>query len=250
MLYGNYHGYYSKRPAANDARLSVLPKTLFSGATVLDIGCNEGWVTCEIAQRLGARKVVGVDIDERLVNGAWRRRRAVWSLQGNGDDGDGDWDYFPASCEHEFGSLPVPPAAAAVLPAEKHGFPHNVAFRTVDWVEEEMVEDKEGYDVVMALSLTKWVHLNKGDEGLERLFRRVYRVLRSGGTFVLEPQPWETYAKAKRQQPRLRETGHVLQLHPDEFPELLESIGFEFSQDLGLVGDGGFSRPIVLYTKP
>ena len=47
-MYGNYRGYYSKRPVANDPRLAILPKNLFKGATVLDIGCNEGWVTCEI----------------------------------------------------------------------------------------------------------------------------------------------------------------------------------------------------------
>lgn len=51
-MYGNYHGYYSKRPVANDPRLAILPKNLFQGATVLDIGCNEGWVTCEIGAPL------------------------------------------------------------------------------------------------------------------------------------------------------------------------------------------------------
>lgn len=51
-MYGNYHGYYSKRPVANDPRLAILPKNLFKGATVLDIGCNEGWVTCEIGAPL------------------------------------------------------------------------------------------------------------------------------------------------------------------------------------------------------
>jgi hypothetical protein len=65
-VYGNYHSYaflltihgilltqlpdsyYSKRPFASDPRLSALPKGLFHRTTVLDIGCNEGWVTCEI----------------------------------------------------------------------------------------------------------------------------------------------------------------------------------------------------------
>ena len=31
-----------------------------------------------------------------------------------------------------------------------------------------------------------------------RFFRRVFDVLRHGGRFVLEPQAWDTYAKAKR----------------------------------------------------
>jgi len=47
-------------------------------------------------------------------------------------------------------------------------------------------------------SISKWIHLNGGDEALKTFFRRVYNVLESGGTFILEPQAWETYAKAKR----------------------------------------------------
>lgn len=241
-MYGNYHGYYSKRPIASDPRLVVVPKELFVGATVLDIGCNEGWVTCEIAQRFGAHKVVGVDIDESLVSAAWRRRRTVWSLQGPADEGA---EYFPASCEHEFGPLPVPPAEHR----GKQVFPHNIAFRTANWVEEEIVEDKDGYDVVLAFSLSKWVHLNAGDEGIERLFRRVYSVLRTGGTFMLEAQPWETYAKAKRQQPQLKETARTLELRPEHFPALLQSIGFSPPNHLGIVGDGGFRRPVDTYEK-
>lgn len=31
-----------------------------------------------------------------------------------------------------------------------------------------------------------------------RFFDRVYSVLNPGGVFVLEPQTWDTYAKAKR----------------------------------------------------
>ena len=53
------------------------------------------------------------------------------------------------------------------------------------------------YDVILALSLTKWIHLNWGDEGIKRFFRKVYLHLRPGGVFIVEPQPFTSYGKKK-----------------------------------------------------
>jgi 7SK snRNA methylphosphate capping enzyme len=53
------------------------------------------------------------------------------------------------------------------------------------------------YDVILALSLTKWIHLNWGDEGMKRFFRKVYLHLRPGGVFIVEPQPFTSYSKKK-----------------------------------------------------
>ena len=47
-----YQRYYSKRPSVKDPRLALLPPNLFTDARVLDVGCNEGWVTCEIGKSL------------------------------------------------------------------------------------------------------------------------------------------------------------------------------------------------------
>ena len=142
------------------------------------------------AQSRGARLVVGVDIDDTLIQAAWRRRRAVWSLQtpsrpfnvdgtalptdlretskpvkstsrkrkrhdleeeelrlNNTSPGNRllTRSYFPASCEHEFGSLPIPPFSNR----GKTTFPHNISFRTADWTTTPVPEDAEGYDVVI-----------------------------------------------------------------------------------------------------
>ncbi|KAI0787050.1 Bin3-domain-containing protein [Irpex lacteus] len=267
-VHGNYHGYYSKRPIFEDSRLELIPQSLFKCARVLDIGCNEGYVTCQIAQSKGARKVVGVDIDDTLIRGAWKRRRNVWSTQEPGSESPGNEvlevngqpaqkkrrlkehqqflepDYFPSSCEHMFKALPIPTKKDSDM------FPHNVIFHTADWVNSEIAEDAEGYDVVVAFSVSKWVHLNGGDEGLLRFFCRVYTVLKPGGTFVFEPQEWDGYAKAKRMDTKLKENASKLQIRPEDFELILTKMGFSSPEHVGRPGEGGFRRPVDLYRKP
>lgn len=109
-----------------------------------------------------------MDIDDALVRAAWRRRRTVWSLQApsghilpadfmdmpgqskkrklDAESRASQPDYFPASCEHTFGPLPIPPSQVR----GKHVFPHNVLFRTADWTTTHIPEDADCYDVVIA----------------------------------------------------------------------------------------------------
>lgn len=128
------------------------------------------------AQSYGTHKVVGVDIDDTLIRAAWKRRRAVWSKQQPNTARDTspsatecseprqkkrrvqkdlsaetiyvpklEADYFPSSCENEHGPLPILPAQSGSAT-----FPHNVVFHTADWVDTELPEDAESYDVVIA----------------------------------------------------------------------------------------------------
>ncbi|CAD6891000.1 unnamed protein product [Tilletia laevis] len=115
----------------------------------------------------------------------------------------------------------------------QNSFAASVDFRTADWVKEgsgSSIADPSsradvggpGWDLILGLSLTKWVHINNGTEGILRLFGRIAASLRcpttsassssvastsssphgtscGGGVFLLEPQAWSSYQTARSQ---------------------------------------------------
>ena len=146
------------------------------------------------------------------------------------------------------------------MPVDAHhrtAFPHNVTFRTTDWITEDTAGDEPTYDVVIAydhtsfspipatdapfssFSITKWIHLHHGDQGISSFFQRAHRVLKPGGTLLVEPQAWETYGKARRMDAKLRENAKHLRLRPQDFPALLGQLGFGPPEHLGTTGEGG-----------
>lgn len=68
IFFVRYYGY--RNPDDEDNRLKVLGERLdlFYGKDVLDIGCNIGHVTFSVARDFGAKSVVGMDIDRKLIN--------------------------------------------------------------------------------------------------------------------------------------------------------------------------------------
>ena len=71
--HGNYLNYYERRnahPDEKDERLKLIPREWIEGNKVLDVGCNAGMVSIELARDLGASKVTAVDIDKDLIRKA------------------------------------------------------------------------------------------------------------------------------------------------------------------------------------
>ena len=94
--------------------------------------------------------------------------------------------------------------------------------------------DSEGYDVVLCLALTKWVHIHHGDRGMSRLFARISKCLRPGGKLILERQEWKSYEETRRLGSELRSKMGALQLRPDgDFDWILESVGLERHGQIG-----------------
>ncbi len=109
----------------------------------------------------------------------------------------------------------------------------------------------ESCDTVLCLSLTKWIHLHHGDDGIRRLFARVRCMLRPGGVLLLEPQSFSSYKKKKRfMTPEMLQTLAAIQLMPDNFVSYLcEHAGFELSVELHPPAPKGFERPVFKFIK-
>lgn len=127
-------------------------------------------------------------------------------------------------------------------------FPHNITFLQGDFVCDEVTFPGRGlYDVIVCLGVAKWVQLQKGDEGVARLFKRAYHSLSPGGLFLLETQPWVSYCHSKRSSETTFRNFKTLRLKPEKFTTFLtETIGFSSYR---LLTRPGNLRPIYLFHK-
>ena len=181
---GNYDAYRGKRCArSTDSRLHVLPKEIFERKRVLDIGCNAGELTIAIAMKFHTKSMHGIDVDHRLITQA--RHNLKSALAATTAE-----DLTPVTLD----SLPLSFRLQQATPTETK---HDISFVVDDIVEKCVNIPSESFDTVTCFSVSKWIHLNHGDEGLQQVFRNVHRILVPGGKFVLEPQQWESYRKRR-----------------------------------------------------
>lgn len=262
--YGNYVGYYGYRNAdEKDVRLTYFRRQWFEGKTCLDIGCNTGHVTLYIGKTFLPKKIVGMDIDGKLINLARKSMRQCLedSLKSKAGFGGGK---FPVSMKKCYGELPLLQTEGSV--DSKGGssfsshkppdlFPGNVLFRCGNFVlskDDLLKTQKEEYDTILALSITKWIHLNWGDDGLKRFFRRIFLALKPGGRFILEPQAWPSYIKKKKMTETTYRNFHHIKFKPNEFKRfLLRDVGFSSCEVIGtpMNQSKGFRRQLLLFTK-
>jgi len=88
----------------------------------------------------------------------------------------------------------------------------DITFKTLDLMSDsaKVTEDlrtflggqnKVRFDLICVFSVTMWIHLNHGDEGLRTFINMLCRYCRF---LLLEPQPWKCYQTAAR---RMRKLG-------------------------------------------
>ncbi|KAI1296591.1 putative RNA methyltransferase Y17G7B.18 [Halotydeus destructor] len=229
--FGNYDRYYGYRnKGCLESRLDVLDKAWFEGKSVLDIGCNAGQVTLAIAENFGPATIRGIDIDPNLIKRARKNIKV-------------DNSSLPSCTARELTTSPPK---------------SEISFKNENYVlgsDDKLENLKPQFDCIMCLSVSKWVHLNWGDDGLKRMFKRVYAELNLGGRFIFEPQPWSSYEKKlNRLTDRIRNNYKSIIFKPEMFEEYLLSSEIGFKRGLELkppTESKGFNnRPIYLFIKP
>jgi 7SK snRNA methylphosphate capping enzyme len=257
--YLNYYGYRNKE-GIKDPRISKLNPEWFSNKDVLDIGCNSGVLTLEIANVFNPKSITGVDIDPQLI------RNARWNLQSalsRVSEEHCDLNYFPISAQEQFGLLPIvdefegfdtiPEHVQVSNEAESSNHFKNVFkriyFRLSDWVHESFMGEK--YDIILALSITKWIHLNNGDGGIRHFFNKVHKSLHKNGIFILEPQDFKGYKKRAGMTMKMLTNYKELEFLPEHFNGfLVKKVGFKLLQVIEPENaQDGFDRIIYIYQK-
>ncbi|KAK9717157.1 Methyltransferase domain [Popillia japonica] len=249
--YGNYNRYYGYRNANNDVdsrlRCFSYHTDLFEGKDILDIGCNIGHITLSVARDFGAKTVVGLDIDKNLISIARKNIKHYVSSESPRDD--------DCTTVKQVKDRAVMKSRFSDK-RKGHKFPYNVTFVQGNYVldDESLLNlEQPQFDVILCLSVTKWIHLNWGDNGLKQTFRRMYAQLRPGGRLILEPQNWASYKSKKKLTETIYKNYHSIEFFPEKFTQYLLSpeIGFAKSEYLGFPHhqSKGFQRPIQVYTK-
>lgn len=234
FIYGNYNRYYGYRhteKTTDDIRLKAFEnyRDLFDAKDILDIGCNDGSVTVAIAKKFRIKSISGIDIDRNLINAA--QKRLTREAQSNDDKNE-------------------------MVPGQKDTL-DMVKFKQCNYVlkNDNLLElDEPQYDTILCLSVTKWMHLNFGDGGLKRAFKRFYRQLKENGVLILEAQNWKSYKRRRNLTPEINAHFKEIKLRPDQFHDYLlsEEVGFSSSFMITLPEQhpiDGFKRPITAYKK-
>ncbi|XP_040575230.1 uncharacterized protein [Lepeophtheirus salmonis] len=243
--YGNYNRYYGYRKPSDsieeDLRLRFLKPEWYRGKKVLDIGCNVGKLTDIIAKLFRPRSIIGIDIDKDLINVARKNLRKKRDAHVISE--------FPKSMSILYGSV-------GTMEKDDGNYPNNLGFLTANYVldSDALLETMQPeFDTIMCFSTTKWIHLNFGDEGIKRTFKRIYAQLNPGGKFILESQGFTSYRKKKKLTQKIFENFNKIKLRPEGFGDfLINEVGF-VSRELIAVPQHpsrGFQRPIQIFTKP
>lgn len=177
--YGNFINYYSfhstkERTDCLHPDMFVPPVTT-QPILCLDIGCNTGLLSKELYSYLKniypscAIDMLGIDIDPTLI------QRAAEANDNR------NIKFTEANIMNETDKEII----------EKYLKAH----------------EKNKFDVTFCFSVTMWIHINNGDEGLMHFLSFIQDI---SETIIIEPQPWKCYRNAQR---RMKKSGSSFPLY-------------------------------------
>lgn len=214
FIYGNYNRYYGYRNVNTnfkDIRIDAFANhmELFENKEILDIGCNDGLITISIAHDFHPKRIIGIDIDRNLIKSAQENTKRF----------------------------------KCTTTALANKFPENIEFQHANYVlpTESLLDitEQSQFDTILCLSVMKWIHLNWGDNGVCKTFKRIYRQLKIGGHLILELQNWKSYKRRKKLTTTIWNNFNNIQMKPNKFTNFLLSseIGFSHTYNIELNTD-------------
>lgn len=273
---GNYRDYYRRR-SDHLNRVSLLCDHWFRRKVCLDVGCNKGLLCVELAARFEPTSILGIDSDPLLIDHAKSLHKRLTYEANHKDPQDHDVDdnakltkhpkanacafqnliFMPRVLKKITEPRPSPRTSEEMSPlVERQAFPGNVCFVRKDVFDLSSPSSRWNggrYDTITCFSVTKWVHLNGGDEMLLALFHKLFALVRSGGLVIVEYQPWKSYENNKAINEDIRRVFKSILIRPSQFEEvLLRDVGFQLERRLGPSESEAkrFDRPILVLRKP
>jgi len=181
---GNFINYYQFNPPTQ--RISHLPADLLARVegprVALDVGCNSGDLTVALQTHFTSKDsdqdlhILGVDVDPELIRVARRDH-----IQDCIERGSVTFECLDLTSSPEDVDRQLRQYMNRVSPHRGCG---------------------GKFDVVFCFSVTMWIHLNHGDQGLAQFFATLGRWCTR--YLVLEPQPWKCYRTASRRMRKLK----------------------------------------------
>lgn len=178
VKYGNFINYYSFHKAherINNIYPEMFPVVETNDLYCLDIGCNTGELTKELSVYMKKLypshkiNILAVDIDPMLIQRAQETNK--------------DSDISFMTCN--------------IMDKDDK----NIIYQYLE------SKRREKIDVTFCFSVTMWIHLNNGDDGLLEFLRYIKAISR---TILMEPQPWNCYRNAQR---RVKKSGKSFELY-------------------------------------
>lgn len=83
------------------------------------------------------------------------------------------------------------------------------------------------------LSVTKWIHIHHGDDGLLAFFDQLQQITKPGALLLFEPHEWASYKRNLKGFPsQIQKTIDGLRFRPEDFPSMLEKKGFRLVKQI------------------